>query len=130
MTGMRKTIALDWRGERFNLLVTMEVVDRLDEAVNLAVMASRVAGQDGGIRWSHAAKLLAAVLTEAGARDATAEAVYTDIFESGVDGPRKAVALVSAILQTTFPDIVKKPDAEKESESTGSADTPLETCST
>ena len=62
---LRKKVTLSWKGVNYPLLVTMEVIDRVDDEVNIGRLLVRELDNDA--RQSHQAKFLALMLNEAGA---------------------------------------------------------------
>ena len=76
---LRTKVELSWQGVEYPLLVTMEVIDRVDEKINLGKLLSRHLDDD--VRHSHSAKFLALMLNEAGAK-ATQDDVFDEMFDS------------------------------------------------
>lgn len=102
---LRKQITLSWAGKEYSLLVTMEVIDRLEDQINLATMLARSAR--GDVRFSHAAKLIAALLRECGCQ-VTAEDVYSEMFGGGDVNPQSVGKMLAAIFAVIFPEPKKK----------------------
>lgn len=102
---LRKPINVVWKGKEYSLLVTMEVIDRLEDKINLGMMAARVA--EGDIRFSHAAKLIAAILNESGAK-VSADEVYSEMFGGGEVSPKDVGVMIGAIFSAVFPEPKKK----------------------
>lgn len=103
---LRREIALNWGGKEYRVTVTMAVIDRIENHVNLAVLVAQSAR--GDIRFSHAAKLIALLLNEGGCK-VTAEEVYEGIFGGGEVSIADVVALLSNIFSAIFPEPKKKP---------------------
>lgn len=102
---LRREIALNWGGKEYRVLITMAVIDRLENHINLAVLVAQSAR--GDIRFSHAAKLIALLLNEAGCK-VTAEDVYEGMFGGGEVSIAEVVALLSNIFSAIFPEPKKK----------------------
>lgn len=102
---LRKQITLNWAGKEYSLLVTMEVIDRLEEHINLATMLARTAR--GDIRFSHAAKLIAALLRECGCQ-VTAEEVFSGLFSGGDVSAKSVGTTLGVIFSVIFPEPKKK----------------------
>ena len=97
---MRTPLELEWKGEKFSAVVTMEVIDRLDSRVNLSMMVAQCAVGDH--RMTQIAKLIALLLNEAGA-EVTQEDVYTEIFAGGYE-QAELLALLGVIFAAIFPE--------------------------
>lgn len=108
--GLRKKLDLNWQGKKYPLLVTMEVIDRVDDHISTGVLLARQSS--GDIRFSHVAKFLAVVLNEAGA-SVTQEEVYCGMFEDGATSMQEAQVLLGYILSAFFPEPKKKELATK-----------------
>ena len=103
---INKRIELTWNGESCSVLVTMEVVERIEERLNLARMAHDLA--TGNVKLSHTARLISILLKEGG-QEVTADEVYEGIFDGDTEeSARSAVVLVGEILGAVFPDVKKK----------------------
>tara|TARA_R110000787_G_scaffold286258_2_gene403883 strand:- start:458 stop:796 length:339 start_codon:yes stop_codon:yes gene_type:complete len=77
--GLRTKVELSWRGVEYPLLVTMEVIDRVDDKLNIGKLLTRYLAND--VRHSHSAKFLSLMLNEAGAKT-TQEEVHMEMFSS------------------------------------------------
>lgn len=77
---LRAKVELSWHGVEYPLLVTMEVIDRVDDKVNIGKLLSRHLVDD--VRYSHSAKFFSLMLNEAGAKT-TQEEVYFEMFKEG-----------------------------------------------
>ncbi len=102
--GLRKKLELDWHGKSYKLLVTMEVIDEIEDHISIASLISRQ--QKGDVRLSHIANLISVVLNIAGA-DTTQEEVYCGMFEGG-DGMKDAQIALGYILNCLLPEPKKK----------------------
>ena len=109
---INKTITVVYAGKEHKLKMTMEVIDRIEERLNLIQMANRLA--KGDLRYSHAAKLMSVLLAEAGC-EVTQEQVYTAMFERGDTNPAAVMNVTAAVLAAVFPE-PKKPDEPTETE--------------
>ena len=74
---LRAEVELSWHGVKYPLLVTMEVIDRVDDKINIGKLLSR--HLDGDVRHSHSARFFSLMLNEAGA-STTQEEVYDEMF--------------------------------------------------
>jgi hypothetical protein len=75
---LRTEVELSWHGVKYPLLVTMEVIDRVDDKINIGKLLSR--HLDNDVRHSHSAKFLSLMLNEAGA-NTTQEEVHEEMFQ-------------------------------------------------
>lgn len=124
MMSLRKAVNINWNGKQYSILVTMEVIERLEEKVNLVTMATQANSRD--LRFSHAAKLIAAFLNEGGA-NVTTEEVYAGMFGGGDVTPAQLGDMMREIFAVVFPEPKKKaeslpttPPKTKSSRATGS----------
>ena len=118
---MRKPIALTWDGEKHELVVTMAIIDRLEDHVNLALLVGRC--QQGDVRISHCAKLLWRLLVEAGVEDY--DDFYDDVYAS-LHGTN--IKELSKLLKEIFGVIFPAP--RKKSDTTGKTKSSTRTKST
>lgn len=103
---INKRIELNWRGESCAVLVTMEVIERIEERLNLVKLASDLAA--GNVKLSHVARLISVLLKEGGIT-ATADDVYEGMFEDGTpEAAQTAIVLAGEILGAIFPSPKKK----------------------
>tara|TARA_R110000823_G_C15720769_1_gene478640 strand:- start:231 stop:581 length:351 start_codon:yes stop_codon:yes gene_type:complete len=102
---LRKKLELNWEGVDHALLVTMEVVDRVDEQISIGKTLSRQL--TGDIRFSHVAKFVSIVLNEAGA-STTQEEVYESMFSDGSTSMEMVQGLLTYMLSAFFPEVKKK----------------------
>ena len=112
---LRKQLELTWQGTLYKLLVTMEVIDRVDDKISTGVLLARQ--RSGDVRFSQVAKFVSLVLNEAGAKT-TQESVYKGMFEDGSEGMVEVNVLLGYILPAFFPtpkkkDIATKPKATR-----------------
>lgn len=103
--GLRKKLDLEWDGKRYPLLVTMEVVEGLEEVVNLTQL--NLSMMDGDLKVSHACKLIALILNEAGA-EVTTEDVYTEVFTGDQFDMTQMMEVLNLIFSAVFPEPKKK----------------------
>lgn len=105
---INKRIELTWRGESCAVLVTMEVIERIEECkhLNLVILASELAA--GNVKLSHVARLISVLLKEGGIA-ASADDVYEGMFEEGTpEAAQTAIVLAGEILGAIFPSPKKK----------------------
>ena len=106
---INKTIKLSWHGVEYSTSMTMRLVEKIEEHINLGVMVQQCSV--GDLRFSKAARLIELVLQDAGAY-VTAEEVFEGLFSGGED-IKGTVDAVTAILSTIFPEPKKKPTVSK-----------------
>jgi len=97
---LKKSITLKWADESYDVNVTMGLIDKVDEEINLYKLTMRMAS--GNIRFSHAAKLVQIVLNEGGCK-ASHEEVYEAMFSDGLTSMTDVIAMVGDILQALYP---------------------------
>lgn len=102
---MRKEISIKWKDTEYRLLVTVEVIDRLEDSINLAQLNQRA--RNGDIRFSHVSKLIALVLREAGCK-VTQEEVYESLHLNGSIKPLDLIPILNMIFDAVFPEPEKK----------------------
>ena len=107
---LRKQLELTWQGKLYKLLVTMEVIDRVDDKISTGVLLARQA--TGDVRFAKIAKFISIVLNEAGATT-TQESVYCGMFEDGTTSMTEAQELLGYILSAFFPAQKKKDTVTK-----------------
>jgi len=103
---INKRVDLTWGGKTYPILITMSIIERLEENLNLAKMAQDCA--TGNIKFSQAARLVSTLLNEAGAT-VTTEEVFSGMFDGGEVSGADVVLMVSSILGAVFPAPKKKP---------------------
>lgn len=79
---LRAKVELEWQGVKYPLLVTMEVIDRVDDKVNIGKLLLRNLAND--TRYSHSAKFLSLMLNEAGAKTTQDEIHRTMFSDKGI----------------------------------------------
>jgi len=102
---INRRVELEWNGESCSVLVTMEVIERLEEKLNLAGMAREVS--TGDVRFSRAARLVSMLLNEGGMPTTTQE-VFDGMFNGEGASGADVIALVTQILNAVFPSPKKK----------------------
>lgn len=108
--GLRTKVELSWQGVDYPLLVTMEVVDRVDEKVNIGKLLSRYLVND--IRHSHSAKFLSLMLNEAGAKT-TQEQIHLEMFSEDGVSLTDVQAFNELLLSACFHDSSKKKEGKE-----------------
>lgn len=111
---LRKEITLKWLDESYVTNVTMSLIDKIDDELNLYQLTMRMAS--GNIRFSHAAKLVYIILKEGGCK-ATHEDVYCAMFSDGLASMTNVIEMVGEILQAVYPQqpVTKKKSKRKTS---------------
>lgn len=102
---INKRINLVWKDKNYDVLMTMRLIERIEEHINLSRMVSDCS--TGNLKVSHASRLIAIILENAGA-SVTTEEIWEDIFGGGDFSPSDMIATVTAILSTIFPEPKKK----------------------
>lgn len=103
---IRNAIEMTWKGEQFDVLVTMDVIDKLEDHLNLMQMMQQV--QEGDIRFSKCAQLLALLLNSAGCK-VTQDEMYSSLFGNGDDiTPDGLIIILFEIFSSVFPEPPKK----------------------
>lgn len=102
---MRKKLELKWGGKDYALLVTMEVIDRIEDKINVGRLLSQQT--TGDIRFSHIAKFLALILNEAGA-GVTQEDVYEGMFNGSDITAENVIPFMNNVFAAFFPEPKKK----------------------
>ena len=103
---INKRIQLSWKDKQYDVLMTMRLIERIEEHINLSRMVSDCS--TGDLKVSHASRLIATLLESAGA-DVTTDEIWEDIFSGGEYSPAAMVVTVTAIMSTIFPEPKKKP---------------------
>lgn len=103
---VNKTIKLNWQGKTYPLMLTMGMIDQIDEQINIMTMVRRCS--TGDIRFSHAAKFFAILLNLAGAKEVTQQDVFDALFTDDEHGPVELVNAINEILFAMFPQTKKK----------------------
>jgi len=103
--GMKTPIKLTWGGRDYKILVTMEVIDRLEDHLNLWKILTQTSEKD--IRFSKIAKLIALLLNEGGC-DTTQEKVYEGMFGQGSVSAKDLTPMLAQIFAAVYPTPKKK----------------------
>ena len=103
---INKRINLVWKEKTYDILMTMRLIEKIEEHLNLSRMVSDCS--TGDLKVSHASRLIATILESAGA-EVTSEEIWEDIFGGGDFSPTAMVETVTAIMSTIFPEPKKKP---------------------
>lgn len=93
---------LGWQGEQYELQMTMELVEELDEEVN--VLATAIEIDKGGIPKITLVSKVYALLLQAAGADVSKEDVYKSIVKSPADSATLVASLRHA-LSLCFPDL-------------------------
>ena len=102
---LRKELVLNWQEKQFKLLVTMAVIDRIEDSVNVGRLLAQHA--TGDVRFSHVAKFIALLLNEAGA-EVTQEEVYAGMFTDGDITAANLHEFMGHVFEAFFPEPKKK----------------------
>jgi hypothetical protein len=102
---MRKQIELTWQGKEYKPLITMEVIDRIEDTLNLSLMVSQQT--NGDFRLSRVARLLSILINEAGG-ETTQKSVWDGMFGNGDISTADLVPLMATIWAAIYPESKKK----------------------
>ena len=102
---LRKELKLTWLGKPYSLLVTMEVIDRIEDTVNIGRLLAQHA--TGDVRFSHVARFLSLILNEAGA-ETTQQEVYSGMFTQGDITAANLHDFMGNVFMAFFPEPKKK----------------------
>ena len=102
---INKTLTLSWEGVDFDVNITMRLIDKIEEDINLMKMVERMSS--GDVRFSHAAKLVSHLLHSAGCT-ATQEDVFQGMFGDSDIQPNDLLELLWKIFAIIFPEPKKK----------------------
>ena len=103
--GKRTPISLTWEGKQYQCIVTMDVIDRLEDDLNLYKLVVQAA--NGDMRFSKISKLIAALLNEGGC-DVTTEQVWEGMFGAGDVSADDLIPMMETIFKAVYPQPKKK----------------------
>jgi hypothetical protein len=100
-----KTVDLTWHGQSYSVDVTMALINRIEDDVNLMKLAQRIGRNDPPL--SHIAVVFSHLLKAAGCKEkASAEDVWTGMFSDGeASSAQDVIAAASLALRCVFPDV-------------------------
>lgn len=99
MAAIGKTVTLGWQGKEYEVQVTMRLINRIEEDVNLLKLA--MALSRGDVPTSHVATVFSHLLTAAGA-EATPDDVWSAMFG---DEATDVITAATLALECVFPDV-------------------------
>jgi len=103
---INKKLDLSWGGEDYPLCITMRIIDEIESrGINLMTMYSGL--NRGEVKFSHVAKLIAILLTSAGAK-VSQEDVWEGMFGDGDLQAADTIPLLEEIFLAIFPEPKKK----------------------
>lgn len=111
---IRKEVELAWNGESCSVLVTMGVIERIEEHLNLAKVAYDLS--QGDVKMSHAARLVATLLNEGGI-NVQVDDVYEGMFTGESSDTQAVFSMMSDIVGAVFPEPKKKCSTSSKSKS-------------
>ena len=103
---IRKSIKLNWSGTDYKIIITMGVIDKIDDEINLVTLVSQY--ESGDIRLTKVARLIAILLNEGGA-DVEVDDVFHALFGSGDFEQSQVGDMLTGIFSAIFPEPKKKP---------------------
>lgn len=101
---IRKEIELTWRSQKYSVIITMGVIDKIEDQLNLVLMMQQASR--GDVRFSKVARLFT-ILLKAGGANVTVEEVYKDMFSEKTDLD-DLTGILSTVFGAIFPDEPKK----------------------
>ena len=104
-----RSLDMEWRGQKFSVLVTMDLLEEVDEKFNLVHTVAKMTM--GDVKFIRLSRFLAFINMKAGG-DISAETFYTDMFGKDESLVADALVLANKILAAFFPDV---DDGEKKS---------------
>lgn len=107
---INKKVSLNWKGEDYDILITMAVIDRIDDKVNIVQLVNQY--HTGDIRLTKVARLIECLLVEAGAEVEEGE-VFHALFGSGDIDMTAVNPMMTAIFSAIFPEPKKKRTSTK-----------------
>lgn len=102
---INNTIELAWDGKSYPVLVTMGLIDLIEQDINLVQFMREVERSD--LRTSKIAKLFSILLSSAGC-EVSQEQVYEGMFGSGEVQPELVVVTLYQVFAAVFPEPPKK----------------------
>lgn len=100
-----KHVKLTWNGSVYDVAVTMALINRIEENVNLMRLATRLQSADPPL--SQVAVVFAHLLNAGGCKVTDAE-VWTGMFQGGEQTPIQVIEAATAALACVFPDFKVK----------------------
>ncbi len=108
---INKRIALVWGGDDYDVVITMETIDRIEEHLNILQMIGRMISDPLDIRDGQSSRIISILLTSAGCI-VSQEDVYCEIFGNGKITRDEANEIMWKIIPCLYPETKKKPKAE------------------
>jgi hypothetical protein len=100
-----KSVTISWKGKPYRVDVTMALINRIEEDVNLMRLASRLQSRDPPL--SQVAVVFAHLLTAGGCTVTDAE-VWEAMFGNGEETAAQVVMAATAALGCVFPNVQVK----------------------
>lgn len=97
---LRKPFLLKWSEENYSVVISMAVIDRIDDEINILSLTRM--GSESEFRITKVAKLIYILLDEAGA-DVTYESVYEGMSDSGKIDQSQLFSVIGEILPQLLP---------------------------
>lgn len=107
---INKQITLNWKGVEYRPKITMEVIDRLEDRMNLLQMVQQV--NAGDVRFSRVAILFAHLLNAAGA-DVTPDEIFQGMFGGDAVDEKDLGRVLGEVFSVIFPEPKKKPQPSR-----------------
>jgi hypothetical protein len=100
-----KTVELAWHGKPYSVDVTMALINRIEDDVNLMKLAQRIGRNDPPL--SHIAVVFSHLLRAAGCKEqCTPEEVWAGMFADGENTTAQdVISAASLALRCVFPDV-------------------------
>lgn len=105
---INRALSLTWDGQEYDIAVTMKLIDKIEDKINLFQLAAQL--ESGDIRFSKVAQLFAVLLQSAGAK-VTADDVYQGMFSGGDVNPADLIVVLGEVFAAIFPEPPEKSEA-------------------
>jgi hypothetical protein len=102
---INERVRLTWKGEEYSILMTMRVIEEIEEHINLSKMVMNCS--KGDLKVSHASRLIAIILEKSGCVVSSDE-IWNEVFSGGDVDPVEMTNMVTLILGAIFPPPKKK----------------------
>ena len=102
---VNKRVNLTYKGTSYDVLVTMRLIEHIEEYLNLSRMASDLGR--GDIKASHSCRLISILLEKGGAKIPEGE-LWDEVYSGGDLNPKDMMAMTTHIMTAIFPEPKKK----------------------
>lgn len=98
MAPVYKTVTLEWRGKKYTIKPTLELINEIENKFSLSRVVSRIAAGDPPV--SHIATMVGTMLRYAGA-EVSDDEVYAELLSG--DDAEAIGAMATALMTAAFP---------------------------